>query len=147
MSSAKKFGWTGFLTGFALGSAVSILFTTKGGKEFRKGFKDDFWDILKKGDEIKNLLLKKAKNIASDLIERSQKFIEASKKFSEGRYAGTIESLENEYYSIKYAINSALDNYKRNSRADSLCMEDDDLFIDFEDETLPKFIGIRRRRR
>jgi len=147
MSSAKKIGWTGFLTGFALGSVVSILLTTKGGKELKTELKDDFWDILKKGDEIKNLLLKKAKDFKSDLIDRSQKFIDSSKKFADGRYAGTIESLENEYYSIKYAINSALDNYKKNPRTNSLYLEDDDLSIDFEDETLPKFVGMRKQRR
>ncbi|HSP87281.1 MAG TPA: hypothetical protein VLN45_04055, partial [Ignavibacteriaceae bacterium] len=89
----------------------------------------------------------KAKNISSDLTERSQRFIEAAKNFAEGKYAGTIESLEKEYFSIRYAINSAIDNYKRGVQKNNFNAEDDELFIDFEDERLPKFIGMGRKKR
>jgi len=141
MASAKKFGWIEFLTGFAAGSVVSILFT-------RKDLKNDFTNLQKKAEEIKNQLFSKAKNISSDLTEKSQRFIESSKKFAEGKYAGTIESLEKEYYSIKHAINTAIDNYRRNSKIITAAQsEEDDLFIDFDDETLPKFVGMGRRKR
>ncbi|OGU72943.1 MAG: hypothetical protein A2V93_05440 [Ignavibacteria bacterium RBG_16_34_14] len=140
MASAKKFGWIEFLTGFAAGSVVSILFT-------RKELKNDFANLQKKAEEIKNQLISKAKSISSDLTERSQRFIESSKKFADGKYAGTIESFENEYYSIKYAINTAIDNYRRSSKKITSAQSNDDLFIDFDDETLPKFVGMGRRRR
>jgi len=143
MSAAKRFGWTGFLTGFALGSVVSILLTTRSGRELT-GLKNDFSDVLNKGEEIKNLLLRKAKDLTSDFLDRGRIFIESCKKFSNGKYAGTIESLENEYYDIKHAINSAIDNYKRNPDRK---YSEDDLFIDFEDEKLPKFVGMSRRKR
>ncbi len=141
MASAKKFGWIEFLTGFAAGSVVSILFT-------RKDLKGDLTNLQRKAEEIKNQLFTKAKSISMDLTERSQRFIESLKKFAEGKYAGTIESLEKEYYSIKYAINTATDNYRRSSgKITSAQSEEDDLFIDFEDETLPKFVGMGRRKR
>ena len=78
MSSVKKFGWIEFLTGFAAGSIVSLLLT-------RKDLKNDFINIQRKAGEIKNQLIAKAKNISSDLTERSQKFIEAAKNFAEGK--------------------------------------------------------------
>jgi predicted nucleic acid-binding Zn-ribbon protein len=141
MGSEKKFGWIEFLTGFAAGSVVSILFT-------RKELKNDFAKLQRKAEEIKNQLINKAKSISSDLTERSQRFIESSKKFADGKYAGTIESLGKEYYSIKYAINTAIDNYSRSSRKITAAQsEEDDLFINFEDETLPKFVGMGRRKR
>lgn len=140
MGSQKKFGWIEFLTGFAAGSAVSILFT-------RKSLKNDLSNLQRKAEEIKNQLIGKAKNISTDLIERSQRFIEASKKFADGKYAGSIESLEKEYYSIKYAINTAIDNYRKNSKNISVQSATDDLFIDFGDERLPKFVGMGRRKR
>ena len=140
MSSIKKFGWVEFLTGFVAGSVVSILLT-------RKDLKNDFANIQRKAEEIKNHLITKAKNISSDLTERSQRFIEAAKNFAEGKYAGTIESLEKEYFSIRYAINSAIDNYKRGVQKNNFNAEDDELFIDFEDERLPKFIGMGRKKR
>jgi hypothetical protein len=140
MSSVKKFGWIEFLTGFAAGSVVCILLT-------RKDLKRDFTNIQRKAEEIKNQLIAKAKNISSDLTERSQRFIEAAKNFAEGKYAGTIESLEKEYFSIKYAVNSAIDNYKSGVQKNNFNDEDDGLFIDFEDERLPKFIGMGRKKR
>lgn len=141
MSSHKKFGWIEFITGFAAGSIVSILLT-------RKDLKSDMAALQRKAEGIKNQLLGKAKHISSDLTERSRRFIESCKKFAEGKYPGTIESLEKEYYSLKYAVNTAIDNYRRSSKIITAPQnEEDDLHIDFDDETLPKFIGMGRRKR
>jgi len=141
MASEKKFGWIEFLTGFAAGSVISILFT-------RKDLKNDFTNLQRKTEEIKDQLLSKAKKISSDLVERSQRFIESAKNFADGKYAGTIESLEKEYYSIKYAINTAIGNYRKNSKKiTTVQSEEDDLFIDFDDETMPKFVGMGRRKK
>ena len=141
MSSHKKFGWIEFITGFAAGSIVSILLT-------RKDLKSDMAVLQRKAEGIKNQLLGKAKHISSDLTERSRRFIESSKKFAEGKYPGTIESLEKEYYSLKYAVNTAIDNYRRSSKIITAPQnEEDDLHIDFDDERLPKFIGMGRRKR
>lgn len=139
MASAKKFGWIEFVTGFAAGSIVSVLLT-------RKDLKHDFSNLQKKAEEIRTQLINKAKNISADLTERSRQFIESSKSFAEGKYAGTIESLEKEYYSIKYALNTAIENYRKSSKH-IIRNTDDELFIDFEDETLPKFAGMGRRKK
>ena len=141
MASDKKFGWVEFLTVFAAGSIVSILFS-------RKDLKSDISNFQSKAEMIKNQLIGKAKSISSDLTDRSQKFIESTKKFAEGTYAGTIESLEKEYSSIRYAISTAIDNYRRSSRIITEQQNSkDEFFIDFDDETLPKFIGMGRRKR
>jgi hypothetical protein len=140
MSSDKKFGWLEFLTGFAAGSIAAILFT-------KKELKNDLIGLQSKALEIRSRLLSKAKIISTDLIERSVEFIESAKKFAEGKYNGTIESLENEYYSIKYGINAALENYRRNTINNNIHSDEDDLFIDFEDETSPKFLGMGRRKK
>ena len=109
MVSDKKFGWIEFITGFAAGSIVSILLT-------RKDLKSDVTAVQRKAEEIKNQLIGKAKHISYDLSERSHRFVESCKKFAEGKYSGTFEALEKEYYSIKYAVNTAIDNYRRNSK-------------------------------
>ena len=142
MASINKFGWGEFLTGIAVGSLISLIFS-------RKDLKGDVANIHRKAEEIKNKLTERAKNISSDIIEKSHGFIESAKKFAEGRYSGTIESLEKEYNSIRYAINTAVDNYRRNSEKilSQNNGEIDDLYIDFDDETLPKFVGMGRRRR
>jgi hypothetical protein len=140
MASERKFGWTEFLTGLAAGSIISILLT-------RKDLKSDFTYIQRKAEEIKKQLINKAKSISTDLTERSRKFIESSKSFAEGKYSGTIGSLEKEYHSIRYALNTALDNYRTTSKIITAPRNNDDLHIDFEDETLPKFVGMGRRKK
>ncbi len=141
MASGKKFGWVEFITGFAAGSIATILFS-------RKDLKKDIALLQSKAESITNQLISKAKKISSDLNVRSLDFIESTKKFAEGKYSGTIESLEKEYYSLKYAINSAIDNYRRSSKIIAGQNNDhDDLYIDFEDEKLPKFVGMGRRKR
>jgi hypothetical protein len=141
MGSGKKFGWVEFLAGFAAGSVFSLLIT-------RKDLKSDLANIQRRAEEIKKHLLSRAKSISEDLVQRSQKFIESSKKFAEGKYSGTIESLEKEYYSLKYAINTAIDIYRKGTqRIKENGLESDELFINFDDETLPKFIGMGRGKR
>lgn len=141
MKVTKKFGWTEFLAGFVAGSIISIFYS-------KKEHKNDFSSLINKAEEIKNHLLNKAKNISWRLTERSRKFIDSTNKFTEGKYEGTLESLEKEYYSIKYAVNTAIENYRRNSKNFKTSQfDEEDLFIDFDEETLPKFVGMGKRKR
>ena len=145
---AKKFGMVGFLIGLATGSVVSLLYAPQSGREFRSNLRKDFPGFLKKAEDIKGSLISKAKSIASDISERSEKFVETAKKVADGRYAGTVETIENELYSLKHAVNEAVSNYKKNSDFGKPTNQQvDDLFIDFEDEILPKFVGMGRRDR
>jgi len=135
---AKNFGLVGFLIGLATGSVVSLLYAPQSGREFRSNLRKDF----------PGSLISKAKSIASDISERSEKFVETAKKIADGRYAGTVETIENELYSLKHAVNEAMNNYKKNSDFGKPTNQQvDDLFIDFEDEILPKFVGMGRRDR
>jgi len=145
---SKNFGMVGFLIGLATGSVVSLLYAPKSGREFRTDLKKDWPGFLKKAEDIKGKLINKAKSVATDISERSEKFVEASRKMAEGRYAGTVETLEKEFVSMKHAINTAVSNYKRSSEfRKSTSREVDDLFIDFENEVLPKFVGMGKRKR
>lgn len=146
---SKNSGMVGFLIGFATGSVVSLLYAPKSGREFRTILmKKDIPEFLKKAEGIKNKLVNRAKFIASDISEKSEQFVESSKKLAEGKYSGTIETLEREFRGMKHAIDTAVNNYKKSrSFRKSIDQEVDDLFIDFEDEILPKFVGMGKRRR
>ena len=142
----KKFSLVGFLIGFATGSVVSLLYTPQSGSQFRTNLKRDFPGFLKKAEEIKETLIGKAKSIASDISGRSEKFVSATKDIAEGRYAGTVETVEKELDSVKQAVNAAVSNYKQHTFfSRSTNQQVDDLFIDFEDEILPKFVSFRKR--
>jgi gas vesicle protein len=145
----KNIGVVGFFIGFATGSLVSLLYAPKSGKEFRTNLmKRNIPEFLKKAEAIKSDLVNKAKSIAFDISERSERLVESSKKIAEGKYSGTVETLEKEYNFMKNAIDTAINSYKRNRNVRRLTeREVDDLFIDFEDEVLPKFVRMGKRGR
>jgi vacuolar-type H+-ATPase subunit H len=141
MASYKKFGWIEFLTGFAAGSAVTLFLS-------KKNIRADIENIQRKAEEMKNQLINKAKNISSEAADRSQRFITSCRRFADGKYTGTLESLEKEYSSVKHAINTAIKNYRKASKnINGNSYNGDDLYIDFDDETLPKFVGMGRRKK
>lgn len=142
----KNLGLVGFLIGLATGSVVSLLYAPKSGREFRSHLRKDFPGLLKKAEEIKGVLIGKARSIASDISGRSEKFVVATKKIAEGKYAGTVETVEKELDSVKLAVIAAVNNYKQsNFFIKPTNQQVDDLFIDFEDEILPKFVNFRKR--
>ena len=142
----KKFGFVGFLIGFATGSAVSLLCAPRSGNQFRTNLRRDFPGFLKKAEEIKEILIGKAKSIASDISGRSEKFVKATKNIADGKYSGTAETVEKELSSLKHAVDAAVNNYKQNTffSKSTTNQQVDDLFIDFEDEILPKFVSFRK---
>jgi gas vesicle protein len=142
----KNFGLVGFLIGFATGSVMSLLYAPQSGSQFRTNLRKDFPGFLKKAEEIKETLIGKARSIASDISGRSEKFINTTKDIAEGKYTGTVETVEKELSSLKYAVDAAVNNYKESTFfSKSTNQQVDDLFIDFEDEILPKFVSFRKR--
>jgi gas vesicle protein len=143
----KNFGLVGFLIGFATGSVVSLLCAPQSGSQFRSNIRKDFPGFLKKAEKIKETIIGKAKSIASDISGRSEKFVKATKDVAEGKYSGTVETVEKELNSLKHAVDVAVNNYKQSTffSKSTTNQQVDDLFIDFEDEILPKFVSFRKR--
>jgi gas vesicle protein len=143
----KKFNLVGFLIGFATGSVVSLLCAPQSGSQFRSNIRRDFPGFLKKAEEIKETIIGKAKSIASDISGRSEKFVKSTKDIADGKYSGTVETVEKELNSIKHAVDTAVNNYKQSTffSKSTTNQQVDDLFIDFEDEILPKFVSFRKR--
>jgi gas vesicle protein len=143
----KKFRLVGFLIGFATGSVMSLLYTPQSGTQFRTNLRRDFPGFLKKAEGIKETLIGKAKSIASDISGRSEKFVKTTKDVAEGKYTGTVETVEKELHNLKHAVDAAVNKYEENSffSKSTTNRQVDDLFIDFEDEVLPKFVSFKKR--
>jgi len=147
MSSAKKISIVGFLIGAAAGSIIALLYAPKSGKELRSDIKNGTSDLLKKAAKRRDEIINKAKVVANTLNEKGEQLISSTKKFAEGRFPGTVETIEKEFSNLKFAINSAVTAYRKSASVEKPVEEEvDDLFIDFEHEVLPKFEGMGRRK-
>lgn len=147
MASGKNYGLIGFFVGLTAGSIIGLLSAPKSGRELRTDLKNELSGFLKKAENRKNQLINKAKNVASDITLQGEKLISSAKNFANGKYKAPIETIESEFNSLKHAVNTAVRTYKESSDKKSTQQEVDDLFIDFDDETLPKFLGMKRRSR
>jgi gas vesicle protein len=147
MVSGKNFGLIGFFIGLAAGSIIGLLYAPKRGRELRSDLKNDISGLLKTAEDRKNLIISKAKKLSGDITEKSEKMITLAKNFTDGGYKKPIEALENEIHSLRYAVNKAVNTYKQSSNKRPVQHEVDDLFIDFDDEKLPKFVGMGKRLR
>ena len=147
MSSANKFSVIGFLIGAAAGSAIALLYAPKNGKELRGDIKNETSQLLKKAAKRRDEIIIKAKSVANTLNEKGERLISIAKKFAEGKFPGTVETIEKEISNLRYAINSAIVTYRKGVSVERPVEEEvDDLFIGFEYEVLPKFEGMGRRK-
>jgi gas vesicle protein len=145
MASGKNFSLIGFFIGLAAGSIAGLLYAPKSGRELRADLKKELAGLIKKAEERKNQLVNKAKNISADLTIKGEQLINSAKNFADGKYKAPIESIEKEISNLKYAVNTAVRTYKDSANKKPVEQEVDDLFIDFEDETLPKYMGMKKR--
>ena len=147
MSSVNKFSVIGFLIGAAAGSVIALFYAPKRGKELRSDIKNETSQLLKKAAKRRDEIISKAKSVANTLNEKGEQLIATTKKFAEGKFPGTVETIEKEISNLKYAISTAIATYRKGVSVGKPVEEEvDDLFIDFEYETLPKFEGMGRRR-
>ena len=139
-----------FLLGGITGSAITFLFAPKSGSELRG-------DIIDRIEYYQVEAAKKRLGIVSDAKSKSEEFLskaehlfEKVRRFAFGKYDTQIGK---EISSLKAALKAAANTYKNKNGNGKSNYEyagndfnDDNInFNDFEDETLPKHISMRRR--
>ena len=132
----------GFLVGGLVGSLAVLLYTPLSGKKVRyKINKYTRYARLRK-----RRILAEARKQSDILIERAEEVLNKTKDFAEGKYKGSMDSLEKEITALKAGYKEAVETYKNyipNSKpTDNIVNE---IFADSEDDLLPKFEGMHKR--
>ncbi len=145
-----------FLLGAAAGSVITLLFSPKNGRQFRRDLQEDLNSYLNKVKTAGNNIVEDAKKIADDMIDKANQVLALTNKWVEGNFGDSLGKIENEFNSVKNAIYAAVDTYKNNNVQFQNSSESiaDDIFIDFVNENsddfdeeliLPLHEGMKRR--
>ena len=88
---------------------------------------------------------------AKKLLSKAEHLFEKIRKFAYGRYDTPIENAEKEISSLKAAFKAAVNSYRHkngksnNDYTEDVFYENSINFNEFEDETLPKHLSMKRR--
>lgn len=142
------------LIGAVVGGVLALLYAPKSGKETRKDISDEINNYVKKAAETKNKIIEKAKKLSNDMVSHTEKVYSDIRSFKEGKYTGTADKIESEISRLRTAIKAAVESYRDTKKARRIFPNEDKyyftdfsdyLFQDDEDETPPKFEGMKKR--
>jgi gas vesicle protein len=144
-----------FILGTIVGGVLTLLYAPKSGKGTRQDISTEIKKYINGAAGAKDKLIERAKVLSNDLVEQSEKVYSDIKKFQEGKYSGTAEKIEGELTKLRSAIKTAIDSYKDARKVRRFFPDEDKyyftdfseyLFQDEEDETLPKFESMKKRK-
>ncbi len=145
-ASKKTFSLSEFLAGGIIGGAAALLFAPTTGKELRKRIINNANIYIAKAQSRQHEIIARAKATADDLIIRAEQLKSLSEKYATLEYNDLAGRIEEEIQSLKKAIEAAEKSYKTYSvSAEDIEEEIDDIFSEYEDETLPKHLGMKKR--
>ncbi len=148
MISGNRIGTSvkGFLIGGAVGSVITFLFTPKSGKELRKDIESNTKDYVKKARIEGEKFAIDAKNIFNDVLIKAEQLKTLSRKYTENAYSVPAKRIESEIKSLRMALKAAVAIYdKSNGRTVETDKKVKELYSEFDNESLPKFEGMKRR--
>lgn len=145
----KKSGLlTAFILGGITGSVVTFLFTPYSGKDLRGKIEKEVNGSLKKAKQKEEEIINRAKAVADDIILKATQLVAFADKYA-GAVDSPAEKIDKEIKGIKAAIDAAIKSYhKDNIEMEETRSTDDiveNIFSDYENESLPKHEGMRRR--
>ncbi len=140
-----------FLLGGVIGSTAALLFTPASGRENRDSLAGNVNRLLYRADEKRRLLIKRANKFSDNLISAAESIYNKSSALAAGKLNASNDSILLEIKSFRNAINAAIDTFNKKHQipADQKKAEKkdgDEKFKIFEDETLPKHEGMKRRK-
>lgn len=144
----KNFSLTAFLIGGILGASASLLFTPQSGKELRTGIKRRADEYLKEAKLRRDTLINRSKSTGELLKKKAEDLMESIKNYANGRIEKPLSVIEKEIAGLRSAINAARASYSsipeiHETRVDGNGQAP---LSDFDDEVLPKHLGMGKGR-
>lgn len=148
MRNSKKWNIaaTGFIIGGTVGSIATFLFTPKTGKELRGNIQTGFNEYTGKAVEGGRKFLDGAGKTFDEVIRKADQLRSLSGNYLSGAYTGPKDRIQTEIASLRRALTAAITAYRRSpGRTSTNDTVVDNIYSEFDDETLPKYEGMGRR--
>ena len=148
MLSGNRIGssFKGFLIGGAVGSVITFLFTPKSGKDLRKDIQIGTKDYVNKAKTEGRKIATDPRDIFNEILIKAEQLRTLTKKYAENAYTVPTRRIESEIKSLRTALKAAISSYNktagRNLETDKKVEE---IYSEFENDSLPKHSGMGRR--
>jgi len=139
-----------FLVGGLLGASATMLFNPKNKTNITKEIKLKAENYLAQVRAGKADLIKNSRSSAELLKRKAEDIMDTVQQYALGKFKKPVSLIEKEIEGFKVAIAAAKTSYALNPKILDLEMEENSRSIpsanDFEDETLPKNLGMGKGR-
>lgn len=138
-----------FLIGGVLGTAAALLFAPASGRESRNSISRKVDSILSGANEKKNSMIRRAQKFSDKIISSAENTYKRSAKLAEGRMNASGNPIFSEIIRLRDALSAAIDEYNKKDEPENEIKSEkpeNEKYIIWEDETLPKQEGMKRRR-
>jgi gas vesicle protein len=145
----RNFSITAFIVGGLLGASSLLLLSPKSGKDIREDIKLKADNYLNKARTKSNNLIRNSRSSAELLKSKAEEMMNTVQKYAKGKIDKPVSVIEKEIAGLKAALNAAKTSYSLNPELHESNQEennDEPSKNDFEDETLPKHIGMGKGR-
>ncbi len=145
----KNFSITAFLVGGILGASASLLFTPRSGRELRANIKQQAENYLREAKLKADNLIRNSKSTGELLKRKAEDLMGTAKQYANGKMEKPFSAVEKEINALRAAINAVRTSYSLAPEINRTNSEGGNGHLapgEFEDETLPKHLGMGKGR-
>ncbi len=144
----KGLNITAFIIGGVLGASAILAISPKSRKQISKDIKSKSEYYLKRVRESTNSLVRNSKTSAELMQKKAEDIMNIVQQYAIGKINKPVSLIENEIAGLKAAISAAKASYSLNPKIHEsyLKVNAESMTNEFEDETLPKQIGMGKGR-
>lgn len=148
ISNRKGLNITAFIIGGIFGASAVLAASPKSRKQISNDIKSKSEYYLKKVKENANILISNSKTSAEFLQKKAEDIMNTVQQYAIGKINKPVSFIENEITGLKAAISAAKTSYLLNPEIHGSDVEiiSESLMNEFENESLPKHIGMGKGR-
>lgn len=144
----KGLNMTAFIIGGVLGASAVFAISPKSRRQFNRDVKSKSEKYLNKVKKSTNDLIKNSRESALSLQRKAEEIMNTVQQYAMGKLNKPVSFVESEITGLKAAITAAKTSYSLNPDIHESDFEinSEPLLNEFEDETLPKQLGMGKGR-